>query len=114
MLLNYIRAAMQHAEYKKLDNGDWFAEIPGFDGVWADAPNVETCRGELEEVLGEWLLLKIRDGDPLPVIDSDEADVEAYSLGNNEEFIAYMQAVRERASREGTVSLEEMCRAGGG
>jgi hypothetical protein len=44
----------------------------------------------------------------------DEADVEAYSLGNNEEFIAYMQAVRERASREGTVSLEEMCRAGGG
>ena len=40
----------------------------------------------------------------------DESDVEAYSLGSNEEFIAYVQAARERALREGTVSINEMRR----
>jgi len=28
-----------------------FAEIPGFDGVWANAATVEACRSELREVL---------------------------------------------------------------
>jgi predicted RNase H-like HicB family nuclease len=69
MLLDYIRAALKHAEYKQLDDGTWFAEIPGFDGVWANAANVESCRQELEEVLGEWLLFKLKDGDPVPVVD---------------------------------------------
>jgi hypothetical protein len=40
----------------------------------------------------------------------DEADIEAYSLGSNKEFIAYLQAARERARREGTISIDEMRR----
>ena len=80
MLVNYIRAALQLAEYKKLDNGDWFAEIPGFEGVWADGASVEACRSELEEVVGEWLLLKVRDGDPLPVIDGIELNVRPVAI----------------------------------
>ena len=52
MLIRYVQAALKYAEYKKLDNGTWFAEIPGFDGVWANASTVEACRSELEEVLG--------------------------------------------------------------
>lgn len=72
MVIRYIHNALRHAEYKKLDDGSWFAEIPGFDGVWANAATVEGCRDELEEVLGEWLVLKIRDGDPLPVMDGLE------------------------------------------
>jgi hypothetical protein len=40
----------------------------------------------------------------------DEADIEAYSLGSNEEFIAYLQAARERARQEGTISIDEMRR----
>lgn len=75
MLRDYIRAAMQCAEYKKLDDGTWFAEIPGFEGVWANAISVESCRSELEDVLGEWLLLKVHDGDPLPVVDGLELNV---------------------------------------
>jgi hypothetical protein len=30
---------------------------------------VEACRQELLEVLEEWLLLKLRDRDPIPLID---------------------------------------------
>jgi hypothetical protein len=38
----------------------------------ANAPTVEACRSELEEVLGEWSVLKIRDRDSLPVVDGLE------------------------------------------
>ena len=69
MLINYINAALKKAEYMKLDDGSWFGEIPGFPGVWANGKTLEACREELIEVLEEWLLLKIRDGDELPVVD---------------------------------------------
>ena len=31
---------------KMLDDQTWFAEIPGFEGVWANAATVEACRSE--------------------------------------------------------------------
>ena len=68
MLFQYIQKALEKAEYKKIEDGSWFAEIPGFEGVWANGPNVEFCRKELSEVLEEWLLLKLRDNDPIPEI----------------------------------------------
>jgi predicted RNase H-like HicB family nuclease len=51
-----------------LEDGSWFAEIPGFEGVWANGATVEECRQELQEVLEEWLILKIRDKDTIPSI----------------------------------------------
>ena len=69
MLLEYTQKALEKAQYKKLDDGTWFAEIPGFEGVWANANTVEECRAELLEVLEEWLILKLRDNDPIPEIE---------------------------------------------
>jgi len=69
VILEYINKAIEHSSYKKLDDGSWFAEIPGFDGVWANAATIESCRKELVEVLEEWLLLKVRDRDEIPAID---------------------------------------------
>ncbi len=66
MIQAYLNASLKNARYKQIDNGKWFAEIPGFDGVWASADSVEICRNELIEVLEEWLILKIRDGDEIP------------------------------------------------
>jgi len=54
MIAEYISAALKMAEYKRLEDGSWFAEIPGFDGVWANGETVEMCRSELSEVLEEW------------------------------------------------------------
>jgi len=68
MLFQYIQKALEKAEYKKLEDGSWFAEIPGFKGVWANGLNVEYCRKELSEVLEEWLILKLKDSDPIPEI----------------------------------------------
>lgn len=80
MLIEYIQKALEKAQYKKLDNGTWFAEIPGFEGVWANADNVEKCRHELKEVLEEWLVLKIRDKDPIPKIEGAEIRVREVSI----------------------------------
>lgn len=67
MLVHYCTEALKRAEYK-LEDGSWFAEIVGFAGFWANADTVEATRGELYDVPQEWLLLKLRDGDNLPVV----------------------------------------------
>ena len=53
MILEYCQKALEIAEYKKLEDGTWYADIPGFTGVWANADSVEGCRSELREVLEE-------------------------------------------------------------
>jgi predicted RNase H-like HicB family nuclease len=57
MLFEYAQKAIEKAVYKRLDNGTWFAEIPGFPGVWANGRTVEACRKELWGVLEEWIIL---------------------------------------------------------
>ena len=69
MLSEYISKALEKARYKVLEDETWFAEIPDFEGVWANAATVEECRHELVEVLEEWLVLKIRDRDSIPEIE---------------------------------------------
>ncbi len=72
VLSNYIRAALHHATYRLLEDGSYFGEIPGFDGVWANAANLETCREELTEVLEEWLLFRVSRQLSLPKVDGLE------------------------------------------
>ena len=68
MLTAYITAAMARARYKLLEDGTYFGEIPGLRGVWANAKKLDACRAELQEVLEDWLVLKLRDGDEIPRI----------------------------------------------
>ena len=70
MFTQYIRAAMRHARYEILPSeGTFYGEIPGFNGVYAEADTLEACRDELEEVLEEWVLLSIAKHLPLPTVD---------------------------------------------
>ena len=66
MLSEFIEKKLKNARYKLLRDGSYFGEIPGLKGVWANAKNLEYCRGELRDVLEEWLLLKVRDGEKVP------------------------------------------------
>ncbi len=70
MLTRYLRAALHRATYRVLEDGTFFAEIPGFDGVWANAGGLERCREELEEVLEEWILFRVSRQLPLPTVDN--------------------------------------------
>ena len=58
-MLEYLRAAMRKAEYEKLDDGTFFARIPGFEGLWANGATVEDARNELYEALDGWLYVNL-------------------------------------------------------
>lgn len=51
---------MGGASYEILsDTGEYYGEIPGFQGVWASAPSLDECRQELGEVLEDWVVLRL-------------------------------------------------------
>jgi len=68
MLSQYIDAAMAHARYEILEDGSYYGEISTCPGVWANESTLESCRKTLQEVLEEWLVLKLQDGDSIPPI----------------------------------------------
>jgi len=60
MLTQYINEAMHRAKYEILkDNNSYYGEIPGFNGLYANASTLEKCREELEETLEEWIFIRI-------------------------------------------------------
>ncbi len=70
MITDYIRAAMARAHYEIIDDDhSYYGEIPGFDGVWANASSLEQCRTELEEVLEGWILFRVYQRLSLPEVD---------------------------------------------
>ena len=67
---------MGKAKYEiLLDDGTFYGEIVGFDGVYANADTLEACRDELAEVLEEWILLRVERHLPLPVVDGIELKI---------------------------------------
>lgn len=76
MLTNYIKAAMRQANYEILpEDKTYYGEIPGLTGVYANRDTLEACRDELEEVLEEWILLRVSRNLPLPAIDGIEITI---------------------------------------
>jgi predicted RNase H-like HicB family nuclease len=76
MLTDYIRAAMRRAHYEILeDEGTFYGEIPGFDGVWTSSDMLEGCREELEEVLEGWIVLSLSRNLPLPTVDGISLEI---------------------------------------
>lgn len=69
ILTDYIAAAMRRARYELLEDGTYYGEIPGFQGVYANEPTLEACRQSLQEALEGWLLLGLRLGHTLPEVD---------------------------------------------
>lgn len=70
MFREYLDAALRRAVYETMpdDEGIW-GEIPGFDGLWANAPTREACAQELASALEDWILVGLRLGHELPVVD---------------------------------------------
>lgn len=69
MLTEYIEAAMRKATYEKLEDGTYCGKIPECPGTIAFGGTLYECQIELRSLLEGWLLVKIRHGDHLPVID---------------------------------------------
>jgi len=75
-LINYINEAMKKAKYEILsDDNSYYGEIPGFDGVYANASTLEKCREELKEVLEEWILFRVSKNLSLPTVNSISLEI---------------------------------------
>lgn len=66
----YLSAAMRRATFEVIeDDGSFYGRIPALEGVWANSATLEDCRAELEQVLEEWLSLRLSERLPIPEID---------------------------------------------
>jgi predicted RNase H-like HicB family nuclease len=78
VISQYLAAALGKARYEILpDDGSYYGEIPGFEGVYANAATLEACREELREVLEEWILFRVSRNLALPVVDGHELTIKA-------------------------------------
>lgn len=63
MLASYLDQAMKIATYEIIeDEGTYWDEIPGLQGLGARHQTLEGCRRELREVLSDWVALRLRLG----------------------------------------------------
>jgi predicted RNase H-like HicB family nuclease len=75
MLIEYINKAMGKAVYEKLEDGTYCGKILDCPGTIAFANTLYDCQNELKSVLEGWLIVKIRHGDRLPVMDGFDLNV---------------------------------------
>jgi predicted RNase H-like HicB family nuclease len=75
MITEYIKKALYLAQYEKLEDGTFYGEIAGFQGVYANEKTLEGCRYELESVLEDWILFSISKHLPLPTVDGINLEV---------------------------------------
>ena len=66
MIREYVEEALRRAKYEKLDDGTYYAEVPGLQGVLATGRTLEACRTALAEVVEEWILVRVARGLKIP------------------------------------------------
>jgi predicted RNase H-like HicB family nuclease len=67
-LTAYIEAALEIAQYDKLEDGSFAGEIPKFKGVIAFGKTLRECQDELRSTLEDWILVGLKLGHKLPVV----------------------------------------------
>ena len=70
MLTACVHAALALAHYELLEDDEGiYGSVEALPDVWASAETLEACRAELQEVIEDWLLVRLRRGAEVPVID---------------------------------------------
>ena len=68
ILTGYIESALADAVYDKLEDGSFSGKIPSCTGVLAFGNTLRECEFELRSTLEEWILLGLKLGHPLPIL----------------------------------------------
>jgi predicted RNase H-like HicB family nuclease len=68
ILSDYLEAALEQADYDKLEDGTFSGRIPACPGVVAFAATLKDCERELQSTLEDWVLLGLRLGHSLPIL----------------------------------------------
>jgi len=68
-LTDYVEHALSGAVYDKLEDSTFVGRIPACKGVVAFAAALRECQEELRSTLEDWILVGLKLGHRLPVID---------------------------------------------
>ena len=69
MLAQFLDVAMETARYEIIeDDGSFWGEVPGLQGLWAKHETLTGCQRELREALSDWIALRLRLGLEIPEI----------------------------------------------
>ena len=72
MIRRYVDQALQRARYTQLEDGSYCAEVRGLRGVIATGATLEKCRSSLQEVLEEWILVRVARGLDVPALGKEK------------------------------------------
>ncbi|MBW4573474.1 MAG: type II toxin-antitoxin system HicB family antitoxin [Tolypothrix carrinoi HA7290-LM1] len=76
ILSDYVEQAIAQAVYDKLEDGTLPLRIPECKGVVAFGLTLRECEDELRSTLEDWILLGLKLGHSLPVIDNIDLNKE--------------------------------------
>jgi predicted RNase H-like HicB family nuclease len=76
ILSEYLGRAMAQAEYDKLEDGTFSGRIASCKGVVAFGATLRECEDELRSTLEDWLLVGLKLGHALPLIDGIDLNKE--------------------------------------
>jgi predicted RNase H-like HicB family nuclease len=76
ILTDYVNRALAGAIYDKLEDGTFAGRIPVCAGVIAFGATLSECEAELRSTLEDWILVGLKLGHSLPVIDSIDLNKE--------------------------------------
>ncbi len=69
ILIEYVEKAMAQAVYDKLEDGTFAGRIPSCKGVVAFGATLHECEDELHSTLEDWILVGLKLGHPLPIVE---------------------------------------------
>ena len=67
--LNWVNEAIEAPSIAMLENGTFTATVRGLRGVIGTGATLEACRGDLTEVIEEWVLVRVARGLSIPALD---------------------------------------------
>ncbi|MBM4454698.1 MAG: type II toxin-antitoxin system HicB family antitoxin [Chloroflexi bacterium] len=76
VLTDYVARALEHAVYDKLEDGSFVGRILACAGVIAFGTTLHGCERELRSTLEDWILVGLKLGHVLPVIDGIDLNKE--------------------------------------
>jgi predicted RNase H-like HicB family nuclease len=76
ILTDYVNHALAKAIYDKLEDSTFAGRIPPCVGVVAFGTTLQECEAELRSTLEDWILVGLKLGHTLPVIDDIDLNEE--------------------------------------
>lgn len=76
ILTDYVDLAMSQAVYDKLEDGTFAGRIPPCKGVLAFGESLRECENELRSTLEDWILVGLKFGHHMPVLDGIDLNQE--------------------------------------